>query len=90
MSENIISFSDMSNEIKGIVTPEMLRKHMDEWVDDYGEIKYMVVLYVYEDEGKKDSEHLRVGYSSIPDLKLMGLLEWAKQTICRDQEERNV
>ena len=79
----------MSNKQKGIVTPEMLRKHMDNWIDDYGEIKHMVVIYIYEDEDEKSLEHIRVGYSSIPDLKLMGVLEWAKQTICTQQDERN-
>jgi hypothetical protein len=81
----IIDFIEAKNKADGIITPAMLRKSMDEWIDNYGKIKHMVVVYVYPTPGDDKTLSASIGYSNMNDLELMGILQWAKQII----EHRN-
>lgn len=87
MNKRVVNFQHEKNRQEGIITAEMLREHMDNWIEDYGKVRHMIVLYVYDVPNDETQMQLSVAYTNLNRMELMGYLDWAKQTIEHGEEE---
>jgi len=74
----VYNFNFEKNRQKGVVTSEMLREHMDDWIES-GKIKHMLVAYVYENENETSS--MDIGYTNMNSLEIMGVAEWIREGV---------
>ena len=84
--QKIVNFQHAKNAQEGIITPEMLRESMDNWIDD-AEINHLVVIYVCNVPDDDNAQEIEVAHTNMTKLELMGLMDWAKQIIEHGDEE---
>jgi hypothetical protein len=75
-----IDFKAAKDRKDGNITPRVLRDSMDKWIDDYGKVDNMIIIY--EHDG-----YIDVAWTSMTSIRALGLLETAKQMILDDMRE---
>lgn len=70
--DKVVDFDVLKDRSEGKVTPKVLRDTMDSWVEDYGKLDSMIIVYV-DEEGYISINHTTMKYT-----ELIGLLDVAK------------
>lgn len=81
MPKKEFDFKIEKDRLRGHVTPEVLRDSMDGWIDDYGDVSDMIVIYNYPSTDEPGYTKLAIAFTNMTQMKLLGLLEWAKHNV---------
>ena len=79
-----IDFQIGKDRLDGNYTPKVIRDSMDKWIDDYGKVKDMMVIYTYPDEDDPELTRVEVYRTNTTLQESLGLLEWAKALLIEE------